>query len=390
MPNIQKNGDFLLKTTRIEGSSTKPRKPRGNSICDFEQYRVLLDEWHPGNYWGPECFGPASNYEVQWICRKTGIEHLFWASISWRTGAINNDQEHQGCIICSPRESYGPPEPLDEHLAKQWLSRINGVSSKNLSSRSSKLGLWKCDSENCAHQWRTKVTSRTSKDSQHCPACFARHYPQGTVNLNRIVNKRAEEFFDMEHPRRNAGYDKSKLPRSYKVFWTCSNQRHRWYESYESLKERHWLCPKCSLTINDFPQLKKEFDSYLNDRRKTKEITIEKNTRLRLTWRCSKDKEHVWRARLSDRVQKKSGCPFCAGRKLSSSNSLIECFPALAAEIHPELNQSIEVSSLTANSTKKIFWLAKCGHVWQAQVRLRTKRGYGCPKCKRQKQQKNK
>ncbi len=374
-----------MKKTRIEGSSTKPRKLRGNSICDFEQYRVLIEEWHPRNYWGPECFGPASQCEVQWICRKTRREHVFFAPISWRTSAIKNEQRHQGCIICSPKKPVTPSESIDEQLSKQWLSKLNAISSKNLSTRSSKLGLWQCD--RCAHQWRTKVSSRTSKEPQNCPACFAKHFPQGTVNLNRKENRGACEFFDMEHPRRNAGYDKRKLPKPYKVFWTCSNQKHRWYESYTSLKDRHWLCPKCSKTIDDYPDLKNEYKAQLNEGKKANEITIEKNSGKLFTWKCSEAEDHVWKARLCHRVSevRKTGCPYCAGRKLSSSNSLIERYPALAGEVHPELNNSIDVKSLTSNSTKKIFWLAKCGHVWQTQVRLRTKRGYGCPKCKRQK-----
>lgn len=360
-----------------------PRKPRGKSVAEFEQYKILIDEWHPQNYWGPECFGPASSYEVKWICKKAGEKHFFRASINWRTDAINNDQEHQGCIICSPRKPPGQSEPLEKNLAKQWLGRLNGISSKNLSKRSGKLGLWRCS--RCQHEWRTKVTSRTSKEPQHCPACFARYFPKGTINLQREVNKNAAAFFDESHPRRNAGYDKRRLPKTYKVFWSCSSQRHRWYESFETLKDRHWLCPKCSLTVNDFPDLKKQYKPHLNDDRKSKEITIEKNSKLRLTWQCHKNKDHVWRARLSNRINRKSGCPFCAGRKVCSSNSLMECFPQLTAEIHPHLNESIKKESLTISSTKKIFWLAKCGHVWQTQVRLRTKRGYGCPKCKRQK-----
>ncbi len=358
-----------------------PRKPRGKSIAEFEQYNILIDEWHPKNFWGPECFGPGSSYEVLWLCKKSGEEHVFTAPINWRTEAIKNDQPHQGCIICSPRKPPGQSEPVDEDLAGEWLGRINGISSKNLSQRSPRLGLWRCSE--CTHEWRTKVISRTCKESQHCPSCFARQYSKGTINLRRKVNKDISDLFDESHPRRNAGYDKRRLPASFKIFWSCA--RHRWYESYETLKSRKWLCPKCSLTLFDFPHLKKEYKGYLNDGRKTREITIEKNSKLRLTWICSENSNHVWKARLSDRVNKKSGCPFCAGRKISSSNSLIECFPELAAEIHPHLNESIKKESLTICSTKKLFWLAKCGHVWQSQVRLRTQRGYGCPKCKRQK-----
>lgn len=363
-----------------------PRKPRDRSIADFEQYQILIDEWHPKNYWGPECFGPGSSYEVMWICRKQGVKHVFAAPISWRTNAINNDQEHQGCLICSPRNPPGDSEPLEDELACEWLGRINQASAKNLSRRSSRLGLWKCSE--CEHEWRTKVTSRTSNtEPQDCPACFARYSPKGTVNLRRKENIVASNLFDEDarQVRRNAGYDKRRLPRSYKVYWTCAGQRHRWYESYKTLKERHWLCPKCSMTLNDFPHLKKEFVSKLNDYRKSREITIEKNSKLLITWRCSKDKNHIWKARLSNRINRKSGCPYCAGRKLASSNSLVKCFPQLAAEIHPKLNKSIEIKNLTANSTKKIFWLAKCGHTWQTQVRLRTQRGYDCPKCKQNK-----
>ncbi len=377
---VQKN--LVLNLVRIKGTSTTPRKPRGKSLVEFERYQILIEEWHPKNYWGPECFGPASQYEVLWLCKKTGEEHLFIAAIGWRTEAINNDTDHQGCTVCSPRKPPFKSRSIGEHLVNEWLSRINGVPGRNLSERSPKLGLWRCSQ--CKHEWRTKISSRTSRDPQHCPSCFAKSFPKNTVNLNRKENKTASDLFDSGHQCRNAGYDKKRLPRSFKVFWNCP-QQHRWFESYDSLKERDWLCPKCSLTLNDFPQLKKEYRASLNEGIKAKEITIEKNSKLRLTWLCHKNKEHIWKARLSNRINKHSGCPYCVGRKLSSSNSLIECFPDLAAELHPVLNRSIKKESITVGSTKKLFWLAKCGHEWQTQVRLRTKRGYGCPKCKRRK-----
>lgn len=58
-------------------------------------------------------------------------------------------------------------------------------------------------------------------------------------------------------------------------------------------------------------------------------------------------------------------------------------FPELCSQIHPSRNGDTDVLSLSAGSHKKVWWqcvVAK-DHVWQTEVRLRTKKGYGCPFC---------
>ena len=53
----------------------------------------------------------------------------------------------------------------------------------------------------------------------------------------------------------------------------------------------------------------------------------------------------------------------------SSSNSLDERLPLLAAEWHPTLNGDRVPSLVTPGAKLKAFWLCPaCGHVWQARV----------------------
>lgn len=52
----------------------------------------------------------------------------------------------------------------------------------------------------------------------------------------------------------------------------------------------------------------------------------------------------------------------------------------LAAEWHPTKNGSLLPSQVTAGSSKKVWWLGKCGHEWEAGVSSRNK-GIGCPYC---------
>lgn len=41
----------------------------------------------------------------------------------------------------------------------------------------------------------------------------------------------------------------------------------------------------------------------------------------------------------------------------------------------------VKPDEVTAGSQRKIWWLGKCGHEWEASVRCRTLRGNGCPTC---------
>ena len=65
----------------------------------------------------------------------------------------------------------------------------------------------------------------------------------------------------------------------------------------------------------------------------------------------------------------------------SPGESLLERFPILSQEWHPTKNGSLKPSSVKPNSFKKVWWLGKCGHEWDAPPTSRTTKNSGCPIC---------
>lgn len=61
--------------------------------------------------------------------------------------------------------------------------------------------------------------------------------------------------------------------------------------------------------------------------------------------------------------------------------SLLALFPNVADEWHPLKNMELSPANVGAISAKKVWWLGKCGHEWEAIVHNRTRRGDGCPYC---------
>lgn len=98
-------------------------------------------------------------------------------------------------------------------------------------------------------------------------------------------------------------------------------------------------------------------------------------------WRCAGGRDHEWQARVASRTRLGAGCPFCAGQRASSTNSLAAVAPAVAREWHPRKNGKTRPTDVTAGTPKKYWWCCSAGHEWQAQVRTRVHRGYGCPIC---------
>lgn len=66
--------------------------------------------------------------------------------------------------------------------------------------------------------------------------------------------------------------------------------------------------------------------------------------------------------------------------KLMALKSISETHPNLAAEWHPRLNGDSLPEMFSKGSGVKVWWLGKCGHEWDTEVKLRV-RGYGCPFC---------
>jgi hypothetical protein len=99
-------------------------------------------------------------------------------------------------------------------------------------------------------------------------------------------------------------------------------------------------------------------------------------------WSCPKGPDHRWRAKPNNRTRG-AGCPFCANKRVSSTNNLEACFPYIAAEWHPWKNGRTRPREVLSGSSRICFW--RCAkrpeHEWSAGIRDRTRGERACPYC---------
>lgn len=95
-------------------------------------------------------------------------------------------------------------------------------------------------------------------------------------------------------------------------------------------------------------------------------------------WLCPEG--HEWEATIQSRALKGHGCPFCSGRRVSSTNCLKVTHPELVVQWNYQKNESLTPDSITAGSGRKVWWLGSCGHEWLSTISHRIE-GKGCPYC---------
>ena len=63
----------------------------------------------------------------------------------------------------------------------------------------------------------------------------------------------------------------------------------------------------------------------------------------------------------------------------------VTIYPDIADDWHPIKNGTLSPGAIAVKSSKKVWWLGKCGHEWQSTVASRTSRNGGCPYCSNKK-----
>lgn len=182
----------------------------------------------------------------------------------------------------------------------------------------------------------------------------------------------------------NDGLNPKALPEEIQVFWRCTKENHLIYESVAHLKRQGWQCSSCLKQrvayLCNLPDLAAQLISIEGSIKNPAHIRCA--SQAKATWRCSKGTDHIWSTPVYARACKKNGCPFCANRRVSMTNSLCN-FPEVAAELHPIRNQPFTAETIIASSTKMMLWwqCSRCRHQWKDTPSNRTRRGYHCPQC---------
>jgi len=200
------------------------------------------------------------------------------------------------------------------------------------------------------------------------------------------------------HPTKNGDLtpDQVVAGSSKRYWWKCiKGPDHEWDAILVSRTTGGKGCPYCagkkvSITnslVTVFPDIAIEWHPTKNGNLTPDQIVVgsDKN----IWWKCPKGPDHEWQCNIYHRTGlTKSGCPYCAGKKVSITNSLTTVFPDIAIEWHPTKNGNLTPDQIVVGSNKRYWWKCIKGpdHEWKTTVASRTgKSKRSCPCCAFQK-----
>lgn len=277
-------------------------------------------------------------------------------------------------------------------LATQWDQTQNGdLTLDHISSGSHLKVWWKCPT-GPDHRWQATIDNRVRKN-QGCPFCAGRR----TSVTNSLASLRPDLAAHWHHTKNGHFTPYLVVAGSNaKVWWKCPRGAdHEWQATVHSRTGRGAGCPFCrGLKVSVTNSLPSLFPTIARQWHPTKngELAPEQfvaGSLKKVWWKCSNGPDHDWNARVVERTRLAHGCPFCAGQRVSVTNSLATLHPDLAKQWHPTKNLTIKPNEVIAGSHRKVWWKCPAGpdHEWEAPVVARTRpgtktrHGAGCPSC---------
>ena len=134
--------------------------------------------------------------------------------------------------------------------------------------------------------------------------------------------------------------------------------------------------------IGGWPQLVVEWHPTLNA-----EVTpgdLSSGSGRKVWWKCARGPDHEWEASPNSRTRGLTGCPYCAGRRVSVTNSLARLRPDLTLQWHPERNGALTPERVGVGSSRRVWWrcTVAADHEWWVSVHARSSLGGACPFCR--------
>lgn len=169
-----------------------------------------------------------------------------------------------------------------------------------------------------------------------------------------------------------------------RVWWKCHKCGYEWEAGIDTRFGKHG-CPACANQVvwvghNDlqskYPRVADEWNTEKNNG--TTPYIVTAKSGKKVWWKCKVG--HEWQATIYQRTQLNTGCPYCAGKRIIPGvTDLLSVRPDLAEEWDYSKNKDVLISSVGIGSHKKVWWICKNGHEWQATIYSR-KKGQ-CPFC---------
>ena len=327
----------------------------------------LMKIWSPQNTTSPYEVAPKARAKALWQC-KCGFEwiaeirQVAKGSGKCRKCASNRATDSNNFAVTfpekvklwSPQNNFGPEEVTPNSTKKAW---------------------WICENR---HEWQTVVYSVAKGTG--CPYCSNQKID--ATNSFAAAHPQIAKFWDY---KMNNGITPDRVsPGSAKrKYWFICENNHSFDITLNNIHSLNRWCPYCAgkkptdennlALVN--PELAAEWHPTKN---KKKPNDFLPNSNQKAWWKCSRS--HEWQAVIGSR-NIGNGCPKCANRELSDTNSLAVMFPEIAVEYDVKKNRQKDPSKVLAGSGKRVWWKCKYGHSWLVPVKNRTHSNTGCPEC---------
>ncbi|MFB2898623.1 zinc-ribbon domain-containing protein [Aerosakkonemataceae cyanobacterium BLCC-F50] len=341
-------------------------------------YPEIAKQWHPtkNGKLTPDQVPAGSEKKVWWKCTK-GPDH------EWNTLICNRTKQDSECPYCAGRKPSVTNclASLYPELAAQWHPKNNGdITPDKVVAGSHNQAWWKCP-KGSDHEWKARIDHRTH-DGSGCPFC-AGQKPSITNCLSNLYPEIAQEW----HPVKNGKLTPDQVPAGShkKAWWQCSKDpNHVWNASIVQ-RVKGSGCSYCSRhQVSDLnslsklrPDLAEQWHPTRNNYLTPDQVSVCSN--MSVWWQCSKFPDHEWETQIANRTQGK-GCPFCSGKKLLITKSLLSLHPNLAKDWHSTKNGELTPDQVSPGSHTEVWWKCSNGHEWRAVIKSRVA-GRGCPVC---------
>lgn len=185
------------------------------------------------------------------------------------------------------------------------------------------------------------------------------------------------------HPKRNGDVfpDEVRFGSHLRIWWKCTEGPDHEWQARPNGRTSGRGCPFCAgqrvSVANSLATLRPDLAPlwHATKNGKTTAAGVTAQSHKQAWWQCPKDASHVWRSALVTTT----GCPYCAGKRISHARTLRARAPAAAREWHPANESTPE--EIFAGSPIVVRWRCDRGHEWESSVRNRALRGHGCPIC---------
>jgi len=214
---------------------------------------------------------------------------------------------------------------------------------------------WKCEK---GHVWF--ATPNNVKRGSWCPEC-------GKLKMGEARKLSIEEMREIAKKQGGECLSKKYIDSHTKLKWKCG-KNHTWFAVPNSIKNGTW-CPECARKkVAESQKLSIEEMQKIANKRGGKCLSKKYlNASSKLKWQCQK--KHIWYA-TPNHIKNGQWCPYCYGK-----NQNIDDMRKIAKK-----HAGFCLSEVYVNSTTKLVWQCKLGHIWNATPSS-IKSGHWCPEC---------